>query len=148
AAGLLHGGLTPGDVILADDGPRLTDFALARLWDAAHPSRTVGASPGGVFLAPEQVRTGVAVAASDVFSLGAVLVYAATGRNAFGDALGSDALLRLVTQEPDLAGVPRPLLGLIGACLAKDPQGRPDLSDLVRGLAGPGPGDWLPPTIV
>ncbi|MFD8143932.1 WD40 repeat domain-containing serine/threonine protein kinase [Streptomyces sp. NPDC059708] len=148
AAGLLHGGLTPGDVILADDGPRLTDFALARLWEAAHPSRTVGATPGGVFLAPEQVRTGAAVAASDVFSLGAVLVYAATGRNAFGDAGGSDALLAVVTREPDLTGVPQPLTSLIGACLAKDPQARPDLGELVRGLAGPGPGDWLPPTLV
>ncbi|MDH6710190.1 WD40 repeat protein [Kitasatospora sp. MAA19] len=148
AAGLLHGGLTPGDVILADDGPRLTDFALARLWDAAHPSRTVAAAPGGVYLAPEQVRTGAAVAASDVFSLGAVLVYAATGRNTFGDGLGSDALLRVVTQEPDLAGVPYPLLDLIGACLAKDPAARPDLGEVVRSLAGPGPGDWLPPTLV
>ncbi|MFH7596435.1 serine/threonine-protein kinase [Streptomyces racemochromogenes] len=148
AAGLLHGGLTPGDVILADDGPRLTDFALARLWDAAHPSRTVGAAPGGVFLAPEQIRTGAAVTASDVFALGAVLVYAATGRNAFGDALGSDALMRVVTQEPDLTGVPEPLHGLIAACLAKDPQARPDLGELLRGLAGPGPGDWLPPTLV
>ncbi|MFF2198807.1 serine/threonine protein kinase, partial [Streptomyces sp. NPDC058157] len=148
AAGLLHGGLTPGDVILADDGPRLTDFALARLWDAAHPSRTVGAAPGGVFLAPEQVRTGAAVPASDVFSLGAVLAYAATGRNAFGAGPGSDALLRVVTQEPDLAGVPQPLHGLIAACLAKDPQARPDLGELVRGLAGPERGDWLPPTLV
>lgn len=148
AADLLHGGLTPGDVILADDGPRLTDFALARLRDAAHPSRTVAAAPGGVFLAPEQVRAGTAVAASDVFSLGLVLVFAATGRNAFGDGIGSDALLRVVTQEPDLAGVPYPLLGLIGACLAKDPQARPDLGEVVRSLAGPGPGDWLPPTLV
>lgn len=148
AAGLLHGSLTPGDVILADDGPRLTDFAIARLWDAAHPSRTVGAAPGGVFLAPEQVRTGAAVPASDVFSLGAVLAYAATGRNAFGTGPGSDALLRVVTREPDLAGVPHPLHGLIAACLAKDPRARPDLGELVRGLAGPEPGDWLPPTLV
>ncbi|THA47727.1 serine/threonine-protein kinase [Streptomyces sp. A1136] len=148
AADLLHGGLTPSDVILADDGPRLTDFALDRLRDAAHPSRTVAAAPGGVFLAPEQVRAGTAVAASDVFSLGSVLVFAATGRNAFGDGIGSDALLRVVTREPDLAGVPHPLLGLIGACLAKDPQARPDLDEVVRNLAGPGPGDWLPPTLV
>lgn len=144
AAGLLHGGLTPGDVILADDGPRLTDFALARLWDAAHPSRTVVAAPGGTFLAPEQVRTGTTLPASDVFALGGVLVFAATGRNAFGSASGSDALIRLVDGEPDLDGVPTELLDLVRSCLAKDPARRPPVGAVLRSLAGNPPDAWLP----
>ncbi|MER7761692.1 protein kinase [Streptomyces sp. NPDC097619] len=147
AAGLLHGGLTPGDVILADDGPRLTDFALARLWDSVHPSRTVAAAPGGTFLAPEQVRVGTASPASDVFALGGVLVFAATGRNAFGSAAGSDALLRLVDGEPDLDGVPAELLDLVRDCLAKEPERRPEVGEVLRGLAGEAPGAWLPPDV-
>ncbi|AYG84651.1 Serine/threonine-protein kinase AfsK [Streptomyces hundungensis] len=147
AAGLLHGGLTPGDVILADDGPRLTDFALARLWDAAHPSRTVAAAPGGIFLAPEQVRTGTTLPASDVFALGGVLVFAATGRNAFGSASGSDALIRVVYGEPDLDGVPAEVRDLIRSCLAKDPAQRPPVGEVLRSLAGNPPDAWLPSAV-
>ncbi|MFK0236706.1 WD40 repeat domain-containing serine/threonine protein kinase [Streptomyces vinaceus] len=147
AVGLLHGGLTPGDVILADDGPRLTDFALARLWDAAHPSRTVAAAPGGTFLAPEQVRTGTTLPASDVFALAGVLVFAATGRNAFGSVSGSDALIRVVGGEPDLDGVPAELLGLVRASMAKDPARRPALGEVLRSLAGNSPDAWLPPDV-
>lgn len=147
AVGLLHGCLTPGDVVLAEDGPRLTDFALARLWDAAHPSHMVAAAPGGTFLAPEQVRTGTTLPASDVFALGGVLVFAATGRNAFGSASGSDALIRVVDAEPDLDGVPAELLDLFRECLAKDPARRPAVGEVLRSLAGNPPDAWLPPDV-
>ncbi|MFF4364753.1 hypothetical protein [Streptomyces sp. NPDC001594] len=124
----------------AEEALRALGAGLAEALTAVHAAGLLHGSltPGGVFLATGQVRTGAAVRASDVFSLGAVLAYAATGRNAFGAGPGSDALLRVVTQEPDLAGVPHPLHGLIAACPAKDPRARPALGELVRGRAGAG----------
>ncbi|GAA1254891.1 hypothetical protein GCM10009665_51890 [Kitasatospora nipponensis] len=156
AAGLLHRDLTPGNVILADDGPRVTDFALAHTWEDAHPSRTVAAVPGS-FLSPEQVRTGVSEPASDVFALGALIVFAATGAPPFGRDAGSAALHRIVAEDPDLSGVPAPLLGLVSACLAKDPAERPSLQQIRELLTSAGPASvrpasalpttWLPPSL-
>ncbi|MER7791811.1 serine/threonine-protein kinase [Streptomyces sp. NPDC097640] len=153
AAGLLHRDLTPGNVILADDGPRVTDFAIARALEAAHPSMTVGGTAGW-FLSPEQVRGAEPGPASDVFSLAGVLVYAATGRTPFGGERGSDALHRIISTDPDLDGVPDPLAGLLSACLAKDPADRPTVAEVVDRLTAPSDGAdgsqepgtaWLPP---
>ncbi|MCX4746073.1 serine/threonine-protein kinase [Kitasatospora sp. NBC_01287] len=146
AAGLLHRDLTPGNVILAGDGPRVTDFALAHAWDEAHPSRTVGAVSGS-FLAPEQIRTGVSGTASDVFALGGLLVFAVTGNPPFGRDTGSAALHRIVAEDPDLSGVPAPLLGLVSACLTKNPDDRPRLQEIRRQLAGSGSTAWLPSSL-
>ncbi|GAA2749702.1 serine/threonine-protein kinase [Kitasatospora cinereorecta] len=147
AVGHLHRDLTPGNVILAGDGPRVTDFALAHAWDDAHPSRTVAAVPSS-FLAPEQVRSGVTGPASDVFALGGLLVFAATGNPPFGRDGGSAALHRIVAEDPDLSGVPAPLRELAGACLAKDPAERPSLQEIRRRLTGAGlAGPWLPPSL-
>ncbi|WP_406253394.1 serine/threonine-protein kinase [Streptomyces atratus] len=148
AARLVHGGLKPSNVILADDGPRITDFALARALDAAHPSMTVSAEHGA-FLSPEAARGQHAGPESDIFSLAGVLVFAATGRGPFAGAVGAEVLHRIVNAEPDLTGVPEPLAGLLAACLAKSPEHRPGLDRLLEQLApagtqGPG---WLPPPV-
>ncbi|MEU3979208.1 bifunctional serine/threonine-protein kinase/ABC transporter substrate-binding protein [Streptomyces sp. NPDC026672] len=146
-AGLVHRDVKPGNVLLAVNGPRLIDFGIARAADdtALTASGLVVGTPG--FLAPEQARGEEAGAASDVFALGCVLAYAATGRSPFGTGTPDALLYRTVHDEPDLAGVAPELRAALEACLAKDPRGRPgprELRLLLAEDAPESPSAWLP----
>jgi hypothetical protein len=140
ASGLVHRDLKPGNVILAADGPRIIDFGVARAVDGTAGLTTAGAVVGTfAYMSPEQVRGEVAGQASDVFSLGAVLAFAATGRPPFGADLAYTVMFRITGQPPDLAGLAdQGLAGLIGACLAKAPEARPAIRDLLAALGGRG----------
>ncbi|MEV6263942.1 serine/threonine-protein kinase [Streptomyces sp. NPDC051784] len=146
---LVHRDLKPGNVLLAADGPRLIDFGIAQ---AAQETRLTGAglaigTPG--FMAPEYVVAGEAGPAADVFALGAVLAYAATGRAPFGTSAPHVVNYRAVHEEPDLTGVPAGLAGLAAQCLAKDPAARPTPTRILDEM--PAGGDtarsWLPPDV-
>ncbi|MFJ6613134.1 substrate-binding domain-containing protein [Streptomyces sp. NPDC091289] len=132
--GLVHRDLKPGNVLLADDGPRVIDFGIARIADATQLTSTgvvVGTPP---FMAPEQFRRGEAGPATDVFSLGAVLAYAGSGHGPFGGDSSHAVGFRVVHEEPDLTGLPASLQPLVLHCLAKDPAARPTVSALLRTL--------------
>ncbi len=148
-AGLVHRDIKPSNILLTVDGPRVIDFGIARALDTVAGSlRTstgvVLGSPG--FMSPEQVRGQRVTPAADMFSLGSVLVYAATGRLPFGSAeLGLHALMfRIAEEEPDLTGVPQTLTGLVTACLAKEPQRRPTAEQLCVHTPTEADGPWLP----
>ncbi|WP_432131354.1 protein kinase domain-containing protein [Streptomyces tendae] len=153
AAGLVHRDLKPSNVLLAADGPRLIDFGIARAVDGSRMTQTgvVVGSPG--YMSPEQAMGKDVGVAGDVFSLGSVLAFAATGRGAFGDGTTSHAgmLYQVVHGEPDLTDVPPSLLGLVRACLMKDPAQRPAPGEIVAALAGQGIDaalhDWLPSAV-
>ncbi|MFF7128419.1 protein kinase [Streptomyces sp. NPDC008240] len=153
AAGLIHRDLKPSNVLLAADGPRVIDFGIARAVDGNRMTQTgvVVGSPG--YMPPEQALGQDVGPSGDVFSLGAVLAFAATGRNVFGDGAASHAamLYQVVHGEPDLTDVPQSLLGLVRACLLKDPAGRPGPAEIVAALAPQGVegvlGDWLPSAV-
>ncbi|WP_405533927.1 bifunctional serine/threonine-protein kinase/ABC transporter substrate-binding protein [Streptomyces sp. NBC_00075] len=146
-AGLVHRDVKPGNVLLAVDGPRLIDFGIARMPEdtALTVSGTVVGSPG--FLSPEQAQgRGREIGpASDVFSFGCLLAYAVTGAGPFGHGSAAETLMRTVHDEPDLAGVPEPLLPLLRGCLAKEPGARPAVAGIRRALDGVDEdGGWLP----
>ncbi|PSM38760.1 serine/threonine protein kinase [Streptomyces dioscori] len=153
AAGLIHRDLKPSNVLLAADGPRVIDFGIARAVDGNRMTQTgvVVGSPG--FMSPEQAMGRDVGTAGDVFSLGVVLAFAATGRSPFGEGAASHAALlyQVVHGEPDVTGVPQSLVGLIRACLLKDPAQRPAPAEIVAALAPGGVEglltDWLPSAV-
>ena len=134
-AGLVHRDLKPSNVLLAADGPRVIDFGVSwahqdsRLTDAG----LVVGSPG--FISPEQALDREVGPASDVFSLGAVLAYAASAQEPFGSGAAQGIMYRLVHEEPDLSAVPAELHHLISVCLAKEAGLRPTTAQLLDRLA-------------
>jgi hypothetical protein len=145
AAGLVHRDLKPSNVLLADDGPRVIDFGISRAAEASvlTQSGTVMGSPG--FMSPEQAEGGTVGPASDVFSLGAVLTFAATGQGPFGTGSTTALIYRVVHGQPDTAHLPGQIRPLVESCLAKDPSQRPQSGDLLAELgAGQLAADWLP----
>ncbi|MFJ9810391.1 MFS transporter [Streptomyces sp. NPDC101158] len=154
AAGIIHRDLKPSNVLVTVDGPRVIDFGIARAMDSltgdslhTHTGMLIG-SPG--FMSPEQVRGLELTPASDVFCLGAVLVYAATGRMLFGaDDTGLNAhLFRVAEEEADLTGVPDPLAGLVRACLEKDPTRRPTPREIAEAAVPDDTREWLPGSVL
>ncbi|MEU4094905.1 extracellular solute-binding protein [Streptomyces sp. NPDC026673] len=133
-AGLVHRDLKPGNVLLAGDGPRVIDFGIARAAGTERLTRTGTVIGTPAFMAPEQFGAGPVGPACDVFALGAVLVYAATGHVPF-DGDGSPAIgFRVVYEEPDLGGLPAELRPFVEPCLAKDPPRRPAVEELLAFL--------------
>ncbi|CAL9511669.1 protein kinase domain-containing protein [Streptomyces sp. enrichment culture] len=160
AAGIVHRDLKPSNVLVTIDGPRVIDFGIARALETVTDggvTRTgalVG-SPG--FMAPEQVRGDRVTPACDVFCLGSVLAYAATGNLPFGSAnSGVHALMfRIAQEEPDLAGVPEGIADLVRDCLRKDPAARPGLAEVLERTGaqdtvtgGRSRDPWLPSALV
>jgi protein kinase-like protein len=145
SAGVVHRDLKPANVLLADDGPRVIDFGISRAAEGSsltHTGLVVG-SPG--FMSPEQAEGGEVGPPSDIFSLGAVLAFAATGRGPFGSGSTPALVYRVVHDLPQLDLVPAEIRPLIERCLAKDPAGRPTAASLLAGAALGVPGqDWLP----
>jgi serine/threonine protein kinase len=134
-AGLVHRDLKPSNVLVSPDGPRVIDFGVARAAERVQLTVTRGAVGTPAYMAPEQARdTRQASAASDVFSLGATLLYAATGHAPYQGETVMDVLVRLATEPPDLAGLPGELTGLVTACLERSPRQRPTSATLLSQL--------------
>src|SRR6266496_2641714 len=145
AAGVVHRDLKPSNVLLAEDGPRVIDFGISRAAESTMLTQAglVVGSPG--FMSPEQAMGSDVGPPSDVFNLGAVLAFAATGEGPFGTGTTAALLYRVVHGAPSLDLVPPIVRPLIEHCLAKDPRQRPTANGLLAevGALQPG-GTWLP----
>ncbi|MFJ9754594.1 PQQ-binding-like beta-propeller repeat protein [Streptomyces sp. NPDC101149] len=154
-AGLVHRDLKPSNVLVVEDGPRVIDFGIASGVSNTRLTMTNVAVGTPAYMSPEQAKDSRSVTgASDVFSLGSMLVFAATGHPPFHGANPVETVFMLLREGPDLAGLPDELRPLIESCMQMDPTGRPNPADLQAQLAphlfGSGSDDsgtasaWLP----
>jgi hypothetical protein len=145
AAGVVHRDLKPSNVLLAEDGPRVIDFGISRAAEATSMTRAglVMGSPG--YMSPEQAEGRDIGPASDIFNLGAVLAFAATGEGPFGGGSTAALIYRIVHGPANLDRVPDEVRSLVQRCLAKDPSDRPTANDLLTEIgAGQPEAGWLP----
>lgn len=135
-AGVVHRDLKPANVLMAEDGPRVIDFGISRAAEnhtLTETGQMIGTPP---FMSPEQLTDARTVGpASDVFSLGALLVYATTGRGPFDADSPYLTAYRVVHDQPVLDGVPQPLRAVLERCLAKEAADRPGLDQLAQEFA-------------
>ncbi|GAA5100747.1 serine/threonine-protein kinase [Nocardia iowensis] len=135
-AGMIHRDLKPTNVLLAEDGPRVIDFGIARAVVPDLQLTSTGTLLGSpAFMSPEQASGHELSTASDVFSVGAMLVLAATGQRPFLGASAPQTLYNVVHQHPDTSRVPSVLRHLVAACLDKNPANRPDPTQLIDSVA-------------
>ncbi|MEU4365600.1 serine/threonine-protein kinase [Promicromonospora sp. NPDC023987] len=132
--GIVHRDLKPSNILLGEDGPFVIDFGIAQASDSTSLTRTGLKVGTPSFMAPEQVRGSLATPAADIWALGAVALYAATGQRAFGEGDTTVVYYRVVHEEPDLSACPAWLFPLVRACLDKDPDARPDLQEVLNFL--------------
>ncbi|MFJ9179073.1 serine/threonine-protein kinase [Streptomyces sp. NPDC102360] len=152
--GLVHRDVKPSNVLLTLDGPRLIDFGIARATDGTASLTSTGVSIGSPgYMSPEQILGKSVTGAADVFSLGAVLVYAAVGSSPFPGDSSAALLYKVVHEEPELGSLAGELREVAAACLAKDPAARPAPEEVARRLAPDGAArlvqaGWLPGPMV
>ncbi|WP_406498388.1 PQQ-binding-like beta-propeller repeat protein [Streptomyces sp. NBC_01604] len=148
AAGVVHRDLKPSNILLAADGPRVIDFGISVAGEASAltSTGTVVGTPG--FMSPEQLTGKPVGPASDVFALGAVLAFTATGAGPFGTGSAHALSFRVVYEEPDLHQLPPVLRTLVASCLAKEPGRRPTVTTLLHQLADTSDGQPAVPRTV
>ncbi|MGA5604796.1 protein kinase domain-containing protein [Streptomyces griseoincarnatus] len=153
--GLVHRDVKPSNVLLTLDGPLLIDFGIARATEGTASLTSTGVSIGSPgYMSPEQILGKGVTGAADVFSLGAVLAYAATGAPPFPGDSSAALLYRVVHEPPELDGLTGDLREVTEACLDKDPSARPSPADITGRLAPEGgaarlvSGGWLPGALV
>jgi predicted Ser/Thr protein kinase len=134
-AGVVHRDFKPANVLLGPDGPRVVDFGIARLVDAGTVTSGVIGTPS--FMAPEQLAGARPGSAVDIFAWAVTIVFAATGRSPFGSGAVHAVMWRIMSEDPDLSGVPPSLLPVVRQCLDKDPSLRPVARDLLLRLVDP-----------
>ncbi|WP_326647484.1 MULTISPECIES: serine/threonine-protein kinase [unclassified Streptomyces] len=156
SAGVIHRDLKPSNVLLAINGPRVIDFGISTHGGESRLTRTGVAVGTPGFMSPEQVAGSPVGPWSDIFALGSVLAFAASGTSPFGTGAPIALLYRILHEEPELIGLPNRVTALVRRCLTKAPEDRPTVGELLAGLAPEeedeasrllAHGNWLPPSV-
>ncbi|GHJ41675.1 WD40 repeat domain-containing serine/threonine protein kinase [Streptomyces sp. TS71-3] len=132
AADVIHRDLKPSNIILTAEGPKVIDFGIARAADVTAVTATGMRTGTPAYMAPEYIRGQSVTEAGDVFALGVVAQFAATGRLAFGGGTDHSVVYRILEQAPDLDGCPEPLRTVAAGCLEKDPERRPTPAQVIE----------------
>ncbi|MEV0620255.1 serine/threonine-protein kinase [Nonomuraea sp. NPDC050404] len=138
-AGVVHRDFKPANVLLGIDGPRVIDFGVSRLMDAAATTSTGVTLGTPAYLSPERIQGEVAGPAADMWAWGLTVAYAAAGRHVFVADSYQEVLARILYGRPELSGVSGALREVVEACLVREPGGRPDAEEVLRWLLGHGP---------
>lgn len=133
-AGALHHNLKPGNVLLGRDGPRLSDFGIARALEAVNVAFSGQITEDPSYKAPEQLSGRGIGPSADVFAWASTILFAATGRPPFGTGSPSEVMQRVVYDDVDLAGVPDSLREVLSDAFVKDPADRPAAKELLQRL--------------
>ena len=135
-AGILHRDFKPGNVLMGPEGPVVIDFGIAKALDSPGATATGLAVGTPAYLAPEQLAGAPASGSADIFAWGVTMVFAATGRPAFGSDSIPAVMNRILNEEPEIGQLDGLLGELVPACLAKDPSLRPTADQLIAHLTG------------
>ncbi|MFB4275277.1 protein kinase [Nonomuraea sp. MTCD27] len=135
-AGILHRDFKPANVLMGPEGPVVIDFGIARALDSPGATATGMAMGTPSYLAPEQLSGAAVSEAADVFAWGVTMVFAATGKPAFGADSIPVVMNRILNEEPELGKMEGLLGDLVAACLSKDPAQRPSANELIVHLTG------------
>ncbi|MGN9842363.1 protein kinase domain-containing protein [Nonomuraea sp. H19] len=145
-AGILHRDFKPANVLMGPEGPVVIDFGIARALDSPGATATGMAMGTPSYLAPEQLSGAPVAEAADVFAWGVTMVFASTGKPAFGADSIPVVMNRILNEEPQLGGMDGVLAELVAACLSKDPALRPSADELITRLTGqPAPKSAIEP---
>ncbi|MET7329121.1 protein kinase [Nonomuraea sp. NPDC005650] len=145
-AGILHRDFKPANVLMGPEGPVVIDFGIARALDSPGATATGMAMGTPSYLAPEQLSGAAVSEAADVFAWGVTMVFAATGKPAFGADSIPVVMNRILNEEPELGRMEGVLGELVGLCLSKDPTQRPSADELIVRLTGqPAPKSAIEP---
>ncbi|KJK55726.1 serine/threonine-protein kinase [Saccharothrix sp. ST-888] len=158
AAGLVHRDLKPSNVLVVEDGPRVIDFGIAAGVSSARLTMTNVAVGTPAYMSPEQARDSRSVTgASDVYSLGSLLVFCATGHPPYRGGNPVETVFQLLRDQPDLSGLPVELVDLVRACMRPAAEHRPTPAQIQSELAphlfsrddaSGDAGDWLPASAI
>ena len=135
ASGVTHRDLKPANIIVGPDGLKVIDFGLSSVEDANASTRSIISGGTPAWLSPEQAIGRDVGPSSDIFSLGLVIAFLATGKNPFGQGKPDALIYRIVNESPDLSEVPDGLRKLVESCLQKDPADRPSIAQVASYVA-------------
>jgi serine/threonine protein kinase len=131
ACGIIHRDLKPSNVIMGYDGPRIIDFGIAKSADASSLTASNAVLGTLRYMSPEQLNGQILTEKSDIFALGAILTYAATGHNPFDGVTLPAIITQILNNPPNLDPLAGDLRDIISACLAREPSDRPSAADLL-----------------